>query len=68
VLKAACRHGNQRGEAAMRYSLGSLDLIQQRPVPAAWQFERAMALYEHLDDGHGTAPAPRQMTFPACGT
>ncbi|MGN9781332.1 AfsR/SARP family transcriptional regulator [Nonomuraea sp. ZG12] len=63
ALKAACRHGNQRGEAAMRYSLGSLDMIQRRPGPATQQFEQAMALYEQLDDEHGAALVLRYMAF-----
>ncbi|MBC3839643.1 tetratricopeptide repeat protein [Streptacidiphilus sp. 4-A2] len=55
ALKAACRNGDERGEAAMRYSLGSLYLFEQRNEQALRQFTLAIELYRWLGDQHGAA-------------
>lgn len=55
ALRAACRANDARGEATMRYSLGSLYMFQQQNELAARQFDRAAELYEALGDIHGTA-------------
>lgn len=63
ALKAACRAGDQHGEAAMRYSLGSLHMFEQSTDPAMRQFERAHALYRELGDEHGAALVLRNMAY-----
>jgi DNA-binding SARP family transcriptional activator/tetratricopeptide (TPR) repeat protein len=55
ALEAACRAGDRRGEAAMRYSLGSLYLFEQRNSLAAEQFAQAGELYADLGDEYGAA-------------
>lgn len=63
ALRAACRAGDLRGEAAMRYSLGSLHLFQQQSGQAMRQFERAWRLYKELGDQHGAALVLRNMAI-----
>jgi DNA-binding SARP family transcriptional activator/tetratricopeptide (TPR) repeat protein len=63
ALKAACRAGDRHGEAAMRYSLGSLHMFEQSTDPAMRQFERAQALYLELGDEHGAALVLRNMAY-----
>lgn len=63
ALKAACRAGDQHGEAAMRYSLGSLHMFEQSTDPAMRQFERARTLYHELGDEHGAALVLRNMAY-----
>jgi DNA-binding SARP family transcriptional activator/tetratricopeptide (TPR) repeat protein len=55
ALEAACRAGDLRGEAAMRYSLGSLYMFEQRNSLAAEQFAQARQIYACLDDEYGAA-------------
>ncbi|MFI9271110.1 AfsR/SARP family transcriptional regulator [Kitasatospora sp. NPDC052896] len=63
ALRAARQAGDRLGEAAMRYSAGSLDMFEQQFTPAAEQFERALALYQELGDRHGAAMVLRNMAF-----
>lgn len=63
ALKAACRHGDTRGEAVMRYSLGSLYLFQRDANLALRQFEQAGKLFEQLGDEHGGALVLRHIAF-----
>ncbi|WP_182606116.1 AfsR/SARP family transcriptional regulator [Streptomyces alkaliphilus] len=63
ALKAACRAGDERGEAAMRYSLGSLHMFEQSTVPARRQFDQAYTLYERSGDEHGAALVLRNMAY-----
>ena len=55
ALEAVCQAGDRRGEAAMRYSLGSLHMFEQDNAGARQQFDRASALYRELDDSYGAA-------------
>jgi DNA-binding SARP family transcriptional activator len=55
ALDAACRSGDRPGEAAMRYSLGSLYMFEQRNSLAAEQFAQAGQLYADLGDEYGAA-------------
>lgn len=55
ALEAACRAGDRRGEASMRYSLGSLYLFEQRNSLAAQQFAEAGQIYADLGDEYGAA-------------
>jgi tetratricopeptide (TPR) repeat protein len=63
ALKVACRHGDSRGEAVMRYSLGSLYLFQRVTALASRQFEQASMLFNRLGDEHGAAMVLRHMAF-----
>ncbi|WP_344883417.1 AfsR/SARP family transcriptional regulator [Nonomuraea antimicrobica] len=63
ALKAACRAGDLQGEAAMRYSLGSLHLVQRAGAEAAAQFDRAIKLYEQLGDQYGAALVLRYIAY-----
>jgi DNA-binding SARP family transcriptional activator/tetratricopeptide (TPR) repeat protein/energy-coupling factor transporter ATP-binding protein EcfA2 len=63
ALKAACRYGDRLGEAAMRYSLGSLHMFEQHTAPARAQFAQAYALYEELGNAHGTALVLRNQAY-----
>ncbi|MER5644357.1 BTAD domain-containing putative transcriptional regulator [Streptosporangium sp. NPDC002524] len=55
ALAAALRAGDRRGEAAMRYSLGTLALFRQRYTDARPHLEAALPLFEAVDDRHGQA-------------
>jgi tetratricopeptide (TPR) repeat protein len=55
ALDAARRSCDVRGEAAMRYSLGELDLFRQRYAAARPHFDAALALFVKADDLHGQA-------------
>jgi DNA-binding SARP family transcriptional activator/tetratricopeptide (TPR) repeat protein len=61
ALKATCLTGDKRGEAAMRYSLGSLYMFEQQDAVAARQFSQAGELFEHLGDRHGVAMVLRNV-------
>ena len=55
ALEAACGAGDRRGEATMRYSLGSLYMFEQRNSLAAEQFAVAGQIYTDLGDEYGAA-------------
>ena len=55
ALAAVRRAGDPRGEAAMRYSLGTLDLFRQRYTAARPHFDAALPLFEAVNDQHGQA-------------
>jgi DNA-binding SARP family transcriptional activator len=59
ALDTARRVGDARGEAAMRYSLGTLDLFRQHYTAARPHLEAALTLFETVDDHHGQALALR---------
>jgi DNA-binding SARP family transcriptional activator/tetratricopeptide (TPR) repeat protein len=63
ALKAACRAGDRWGEAAMRYSLGSLDMFERQNERAERQLSRSLALYQQLDDRHGAALVLRNLAY-----
>jgi DNA-binding SARP family transcriptional activator/tetratricopeptide (TPR) repeat protein len=63
ALRAARRSGDDWGEAAMRYSLGSLHMFEQRTKESALEFEQAYAAYQRLGDRHGAALVLRNMAF-----
>ncbi|HEV2636482.1 MAG TPA: BTAD domain-containing putative transcriptional regulator [Actinocrinis sp.] len=63
ALKASCRAGDRWGEAAMRYSLGSLHMFEQQPEQAGRQFTRAHELYLQLGDRHGVALVLRNLAY-----
>ncbi|GII58653.1 SARP family transcriptional regulator [Planotetraspora thailandica] len=55
ALSTARRTGDVRGEAAMRYSLGTLDLFRQRYTAARPHLDAALALFQTVGDRHGQA-------------
>ncbi len=63
ALRAAQQAGDRLGEAAMRYSFGSLNMFEQQFPQAGEQFTRALALYQELGDRHGMAMVLRNMAF-----
>jgi DNA-binding SARP family transcriptional activator/tetratricopeptide (TPR) repeat protein len=63
ALKAACRAGDRWGEAAMRYSLGSLYMFEQQPKQAARQLTQSLALYQKLGGRHGVALTLRNLAY-----
>lgn len=64
VALAACRRaGNQRGEAAMLYSLGALALCEGRFDQATAVLEQALATFNELGDLHGSGLTERNLGF-----
>jgi DNA-binding SARP family transcriptional activator len=63
ALKAACRLGDRRGEATMRYSLGSLYMFRQQPEQAASEFASALKLFEEQAESYGAALVLRNLAF-----
>lgn len=61
ALSTACAAGDRKGEAAMRYSLGSLHLFQHQNPEARDQLENALALFERLGDRQAAALAARNI-------
>lgn len=59
ALQAASRAEDRRGEATVRYSLGSLYLFEQRNTLAAEQFAEAERIYASLGDEYGVALVTR---------
>jgi tetratricopeptide (TPR) repeat protein len=63
ALKAACQVGDRPGEAAMRYSLGSLYAFERLPDEASHQLSQALSLYRKLGDRRGAALALREIAY-----
>jgi DNA-binding SARP family transcriptional activator/tetratricopeptide (TPR) repeat protein len=63
ALEACSRAGNQRGEAAMRYSLGSLHMFRRRPKQATRELASASELFEQLGDQYGVALVKRNQAY-----
>ena len=63
ALKAACQAGDGPGEAAMRYSLGSLYMFERLPDEASRQLSQALSLYRKLDDRRGKALTLRNIAY-----
>lgn len=55
ALDAVERAGNRRGRAAMKYSLGTLHLVQKRFDEAEACLGEALALFGECGDSHGVA-------------
>ncbi|WP_433365242.1 AfsR/SARP family transcriptional regulator [Streptosporangium sp. CA-115845] len=55
ALSVALRVGDPRGEAAMRYALGTLELFRQCYTAAQPHFDVALSLFETVNDRHGQA-------------
>jgi DNA-binding SARP family transcriptional activator/tetratricopeptide (TPR) repeat protein len=63
ALKAVCRAGDRWGEAAMRYSLGSLDMFERHHDQADRQLSRSLALHQQLGDRYGAALVLRNLAY-----
>lgn len=63
ALRAARKAGDRRGEATMRYSIGSLHMFEQRFDLALGQFEQAYDLFAQMSDRHGMAMVQRNRAF-----
>jgi tetratricopeptide (TPR) repeat protein len=63
ALAATCRGRNRRGEAVMLYSLGALNLYEQRFDDAEVRLVRSLRMFEELDDRHGIGLALRHLAF-----
>lgn len=63
ALSAVVRAGDRRGEAAVRYSLGSLGLFEQRYGTARADLERSSALFAELSDDYGRALVARNLAI-----
>ena len=55
ALEATTRAGNQRGQAAMQYSLGSMAMSQRQLAAAEERFAAALDLFRAAGDVHGRA-------------
>jgi DNA-binding SARP family transcriptional activator len=63
ALELVERKGNDRGRAAMLYSLGTLHMSQQRLAEADQCFTAALGLFDAVGDVHGRAMALRNMAY-----
>jgi DNA-binding SARP family transcriptional activator len=57
ALEATSKARNVRGQAAIRYSIGSLHMVQQRFTPAHRELTTAAQLFAEVGDDHGVALA-----------
>ncbi|HEY0454225.1 AfsR/SARP family transcriptional regulator [Actinophytocola sp.] len=63
ALAAAAKHGNRRGVAAVRCSLGSLHLSRRQLAAAEEELLPALGEFEELGDSHGIAMALRNLAL-----
>ncbi|HTI20295.1 MAG TPA: BTAD domain-containing putative transcriptional regulator [Kutzneria sp.] len=63
ALELVEHKGNDRGRAAMLYSLGTLHMSQQRLAEADACFTTALGLFNAVGDVHGRAMALRNMAY-----
>jgi tetratricopeptide (TPR) repeat protein len=63
ALRAARRHGDRHGEAAMLYSLGSLRVLEQRLPEAEELLSAAQDLFEEIGSRQGTALVLRNRAY-----
>lgn len=63
ALSAVVRAGDRRGEAAVRYSLGSLELFEQHYGSARADLDRSSALFAELADDYGGALVGRNLAI-----
>jgi len=62
ALEIVCRAGNKRGEAALHYSLGTLE-VSVRVDDARDHFERSLLIFQEIGDAPGTALATSGLAF-----
>lgn len=63
ALKTCRQTGNRRGEAAMCFELGSVEMFQQRFDLAIPCFESALRLFDQVGEVHGRALTLRNMAI-----
>jgi DNA-binding SARP family transcriptional activator len=63
ALEAVQRAGDERGEAAMRYSTGTLCMVEQRFEAAQEHFTEAARMFEAIADLQGVALVIRHVAF-----
>jgi tetratricopeptide (TPR) repeat protein len=63
ALAATRQAGNQRGEAAMLYSLGALSLFERRFDEADRRLGQALEMFTELADAHGCGLAQRNLAY-----
>jgi DNA-binding SARP family transcriptional activator len=63
ALVATARTGNRRGQAAMLYSLGALNVARERFADATGRLQAALVMFEESGDGHGRALTLRHLAF-----
>jgi DNA-binding SARP family transcriptional activator/uncharacterized protein HemY len=64
IALAVCQQaGNRRGEGAIRYSLGSLEVVSHRFEKAAPHLDAALSIFDELGDAHGQALALRNLAY-----
>jgi DNA-binding SARP family transcriptional activator/tetratricopeptide (TPR) repeat protein len=63
ALNAVRRAGDRLGEAAVRYSLGSLELFEQRYEQSRGDLQKASSLFAELGEDHGQALAERNLAI-----
>jgi DNA-binding SARP family transcriptional activator len=63
ALEATSKARNVRGQAAIRYSIGSLHIVQQRFVPAHQELTTAAQLFAEVGDDQGIALVIRHIAY-----
>ncbi|MEU4246730.1 BTAD domain-containing putative transcriptional regulator [Amycolatopsis sp. NPDC026612] len=63
ALDAVRRAANRRGEAAMAYSLGALNIARKRLADASAQLTTALELFDRERDVHGKGLVLRNLAF-----
>jgi DNA-binding SARP family transcriptional activator len=63
ALEAVQRAGDERGEAAMRYSTGTLCMVEQRFGAAREHFSEAARIFKAIADDQGVALVIRHIAF-----
>ncbi|GAA0416205.1 SARP family transcriptional regulator [Actinoplanes capillaceus] len=63
ALAAAQQAGDRFGQAVIRYSMGSLGVIESRLTDARRYLDDAVARFEALDEEHGAAVANRHLAY-----
>lgn len=63
ALLTAQQANDRRGEAAMLYSLGALNIAEQRFSEASARLTLALAVFEEVGEAHGRALAVRHLAY-----
>lgn len=63
ALAATSNAHNVRGQAAIRYSLGTLHMMQQRFIPARQELTMAAQLFAEVGDDQGVALVNRHIAY-----
>ncbi|MFY1690313.1 BTAD domain-containing putative transcriptional regulator [Plantactinospora sp. WMMB782] len=63
ALHTAQQAGDRRGEAVMLYSLGALNIVEQRFGEASSRLMLALSMFERIGEAHGRSLALRHLAF-----